>query len=153
ARHPRTPGLRAHGCRISSIADRGACLMSTNSRHRASRRFIPRLERLEGRALPSTFTVLNLADRGPGSLRAAILAAEAHPGPDVIDFAKGVKWTIVLTSGELSITSDLTINGPGANKLTVDGNNASGIFNVTAGGDESTRITVSISGLTLSHGQ
>ena len=33
--------------------------------------------------------------------------------------------TIALTSGELDITGDLKINGPGADKLTVSGNNTS----------------------------
>src|SRR3979490_1167114 len=50
-------------------------------------RYTPRLEILEDRMLPSTFTVLNLADSGTGSLRQAVLAANAHPGADVIDFA------------------------------------------------------------------
>src|SRR5712692_7931385 len=96
-------------------------------------RFMPRLEVLEGRTLPSTFTVLNLADSGDGSLRAAIAAAEANPGPDAIQFANGVKGTITLTSGQLNITSDLTINAPGADKLTVSGNDSSRIFKVVGG--------------------
>jgi hypothetical protein len=33
---------------------------------------VPRLEALEDRALPSTFTVRNLLDSGAGSLRAAV---------------------------------------------------------------------------------
>jgi len=36
------------------------------------RRVRPRLEALEDRTLPSTFTVLNTNDSGPGSLRDAI---------------------------------------------------------------------------------
>jgi uncharacterized repeat protein (TIGR01451 family) len=47
------------------------------------------LESLEDRWLPSTFTVLNTNDAGPGSLRQAILDANAHPnsgGPDRIEF-------------------------------------------------------------------
>ncbi len=39
-----------------------------------------RLLPLEDRTLPSAFTVTNLADAGPGSLRQAILDANAHPG-------------------------------------------------------------------------
>ena len=35
---------------------------------------------LEDRTVPSTFTVLNLADSGEGSLRQAVLDANAHPG-------------------------------------------------------------------------
>src|SRR5215468_11146099 len=38
------------------------------------RRVRPRLEALEDRTLPSTFTVLNTNDSGPGSLRAAVAA-------------------------------------------------------------------------------
>ena len=42
------------------------------------------VEALEDRTVLSTFTVLNLADSGDGSLRVAILGAEANPGADVI---------------------------------------------------------------------
>ena len=38
-------------------------------------------------AVPMTFTVLNLADSGPGSLRQAILEANSASGADVIRFA------------------------------------------------------------------
>jgi hypothetical protein len=44
---------------------------------RPVQRFRPRLESLEGRDLPSTLTVLNTADNGPGSLRATIAAAQS----------------------------------------------------------------------------
>jgi hypothetical protein len=37
----------------------------------------------------ATFTVWNVEDSGPGSLRQAILEANAEPGPDVIEFAIG----------------------------------------------------------------
>src|SRR5262249_53950279 len=110
-------------------------------------------EPLEDRTVPSIFTVLNLADSGDGSLRGAIEAAEANPGPDLIDFAAGVQGTIVLTSGELVISHDLTIAGPGADLLTVTGSDTSRVFDVVGGTDESTRIAVSISGLTISHGR
>lgn len=45
------------------------------------------VEQLGDRLVPSTFTVHNLADSGPGSLRAAITAANTKPGADVIAFA------------------------------------------------------------------
>jgi hypothetical protein len=52
-------------------------------------RFRPQLVRLEDRTLPSTFTVMDLHDSGPGSLRAAIAAANANPGADTIVFQHG----------------------------------------------------------------
>src|SRR4051812_13714976 len=79
--------------------------------HPARARFLPRTEALEDRTVPSTLTVLNDHDSGPGSLRQAILDANAAPGPDTIVFANSVHQ-ITLTSGELGITTDLTIAGP-----------------------------------------
>src|SRR5262249_25273324 len=49
------------------------------------------VERLEDRTVPSTFTVGNLADSSPGSLRQAVLDANAHPGADLIAFAPAVR--------------------------------------------------------------
>lgn len=43
-------------------------------------------ERLEERVLLSTYTVINTDDSGTGSLRQAILNANANPGVDTIDF-------------------------------------------------------------------
>jgi hypothetical protein len=96
------------------------------------RSILLRLECLEDRTLLSTYLVTNLNDNGTGSLRAAVQAADASPG-STIDFAKGLHGTITLTSGELDITSSTTVNGPGANKLAVSGNNASRVFEIAAG--------------------
>ncbi|MBX9627747.1 MAG: hypothetical protein K2X82_28365, partial [Gemmataceae bacterium] len=46
-----------------------------------------RAERLDDRVTPATFTVTTTADDGPGSLRAAVAAAEAAPDHDTIVFA------------------------------------------------------------------
>ena len=81
------------------------------------------LETLGDRIVPATFTVSNLADAGAGSLRQAVLDANATPGADDIEFTgAGATGTIVLTSGEIDITDSLTVNGPGATALTIDGN-------------------------------
>src|SRR5262245_56085144 len=109
-------------------------------------RFLPNLEALGERIVPSTFQVTTLADGGAGSLRAAVAGANAHAGADAIVFDDGLAGTIALTGGELDVTDDLAINGPGAAKLTVSGNNVSRVFQVEAGE------VVSISGLTIAGG-
>jgi hypothetical protein len=103
------------------------------------------LELLEQRTLPSTFEVLNLNDHGPNSLRAAVAAANTHPGPDTITFAPSLHGTIRLTGGELLVTDSVTIDGPGANQLAVSGNNASRVFELA--GPNAT-----IRGLSITHG-
>jgi hypothetical protein len=49
----------------------------------------PHLEALEGRLVPSTFLVPNTDDAGAGSLRHAVLDANATPGTKEIDFTAG----------------------------------------------------------------
>jgi hypothetical protein len=105
------------------------------------------VERLEDRTVPSTFMVGNLSDSGAGSLRQAILDANGNPGADLIRFAPAARdGTIALAGGQLSITDDLTIDGPGAGRLAVSGNDASRVFQISSG------VAVSIDGLTVTHG-
>ncbi len=92
-------------------------------------------------ACPNTYTVTNTDDSGEGSLRYAI--EEVCPG-GTIDFA--VTGTILLTGGELLINKALTIQGPGADQLTIDGNNNSRVFHITGSGN------ATINGLTVEHG-
>src|SRR5262245_31571682 len=110
------------------------------------KRFVPNLEALADRIVPSVFHVTTLADGGAGSLRDAVSRANAHPGADVITFQSGLTGTIALAGGEFDITDDLTINGPGADRLTVSGNHISRVFKVESGE------TVSISDLTVAGG-
>ena len=99
---------------------------------------------LSASARAATLTVTTKADSGTGSLRQALTDAGAG---DTIDFDYTVTGKITLTSGQLpTITHDLTITGPGANVLAVDGNHASRVFVMTAG-------AVAISGLTIQNGQ
>src|SRR6516162_4636455 len=120
----------------------------TGRRPPAARRpsFTPWLLVLEDRTLPSTFLVTNLADSGPGSLRQAVLDANTHPGPDLITFAPHLHGTITLTSGQLEVSNDLTIVGPGAARLAVSGNDHSRVFALDPG------ITVAIDDLTIAQG-
>jgi hypothetical protein len=99
------------------------------------------LELLEPRCLPSTVT--NLSDHDPGSLRDAIATT---PSGGMVDFQPGLTGKIVLTSGELAISKDLTIDGPGADVIMVSGNKASRVFNNIG------NFTVAISGLTIADG-
>lgn len=97
--------------------------------------------------LPITYTVNNLNDSGSGSLRDAIGQADAHFGPDVVQFAPGLSGTISLGDNVLEVSDDLTIDGPGANMLTVQGDGANPVFQVDA------KVIGRIDGLTISGGQ
>lgn len=81
-------------------------------------------------AQAATLTVNNLNDSGVGSLRDTINIANSN---DVVEFLLGSHpSTIVLTSGALAIAKNLTINGPGANLLTISGNNQFSVFDISA---------------------
>jgi predicted outer membrane repeat protein len=60
--------------------------------------------------------------------------------------------TITLTGGALSITQPVTINGPGAGNLTVNGNNRDRVFIVGQIWSPNPSLTVSLSGLTVAGG-
>jgi hypothetical protein len=75
------------------------------------RRFL--VEDLEGRQMLSTFTVVNTADSGTGSLRQAIISSNATTGPNAIVFkinSTGVQ-TINVLSPLPTITMPVTIDG------------------------------------------
>ncbi len=103
------------------------------------------------------FTVTRTDDRnnasctlGDCSLREAIKAANATSADNIINFASGLT-TITLTTangGEMVINNagKLTINGPGANVLTIDGGAGTNRIFYTD------FATVTISGLTLTGG-
>ncbi len=92
----------------------------------------------------ATITVMNMNNSAVGSLRQALM--DAVDG-DTINFDSSLHGqTITLTSGELLVNKSVTINGPGPNNLTVDGNHASRVFHVSGG------VTATIGGLTITNG-
>ena len=68
-----------------------------------ARGYLPRLEALEDRYAPATFTVLNSDDAGAGSLRQAVLDANTTSGADTVVFEASLSGTITLTCGQLTV--------------------------------------------------
>ena len=112
-------------------------------------RFRPQLESLESRYVPSTLMVTNNFDTGvsgDGSLRGELAAAASG---DTIAFAGSLKGkTITLSHGELALNQSLTIAGPVANPVTISGNYAGRVFDIT-----SSSAIVTLSGLTITQGE
>ena len=84
----------------------------------------------------ATFTVTTASDTvNPAglSLREALASADANPGADTIYFAPILnETTIVLTQGELTIASDVTIDG-GELQITIDATSQSRVLNISSG--------------------
>lgn len=111
---------------------------------------------LSSAVFSATFTVTKTADTNDGacdadcSLREAIGAANSAAGDDVINFGAifGSNQTITLSLGEMVIANNgsLTINGNGANLLTIDANNSSRILATSAS------VVATINGITFTRG-
>ncbi|HEX3150424.1 MAG TPA: choice-of-anchor Q domain-containing protein [Gemmataceae bacterium] len=114
-----------------------------------------RMESLEDRTTPTTFTVMNTNDSGAGSFRQAIIDANTAGTADTVDFdTSGVfatPQTIVLSSALPQFPGGggtLTITGPGEMNLTIKRDAAAanfGIFN-------SVTPTLTMTGITVSGG-
>jgi hypothetical protein len=89
--------------------------------------------------------VTNNTDSGAGSLRQAIIDS-CDGGTITFSSLFNSAQTITLAS-ELLIDKGLTITGPGANLLTISGNNAVRVFNISTG-----NFAVTVSGLTIANG-
>lgn len=105
--------------------------------------------------VPTVFTVTKAADTNDGvcdsdcSLREAIAAATALTGNDeLIRFSSlfNTPQTITLGGSALTITESMTIQGPGADLLTISGSDASNVFVLLTSG------SVTLSGLTVRDG-
>ena len=105
----------------------------------------PRLEALENRLAPATFTVNttdDTPDAHPGdgtahdasghvSLRSAVTEADTLGGANTIVVPAGTyRLTRASTLGDLSITDGLTLSGAGASAVTVDALGLSRVFEV-----------------------
>ena len=97
-------------------------------------------------ASAAVFSVTNCNDSGAGSLRAEVAAA---PSGHVITFASSVTSCspILLTSGPITLTKNVTITGPGASALAISGDGLVQVFSVSSAVNNST-----ITGLTIENG-
>ncbi len=118
--------LTSYRAAVLSLFFAGATLLSTSA------------------ASADTITVVNTNDSGPGSLRQALVNANDGDTINFDSLLNGQK--ITLTSGQLNVDKDVTISGPGANNLAVDGDANGRVFYIGSGK------TVTISGLTITHG-
>jgi hypothetical protein len=98
-------------------------------------------------AWAATYTVINTNDSGAGSLRQAMIDANATTGvADTINFDLGSAATITLTSSLPPITdgAGLTIDG-GSADITISGDNQYHVFEVGSGAK------LTLSNLTVAH--
>ncbi len=100
-------------------------------------------------AQAATINVANLNDSGAGSLRQAISDNEAAGGGNTIKFS--VTGAIELVSA-LTLSSSVTIVGPGARLLTVERSSAGGIPSFATINVLGVNTVATISGLTISGG-
>lgn len=97
-------------------------------------------------AWAGTYTVTNLNDSGPGTLRQAIADAQTQPGADTIEFAANLSGDLAIT-GTLGISGVIDLVGPGADVLTIYGNGSSRTVLYVHSNAE-----VTISGLSITNG-
>lgn len=98
----------------------------------------------------ATFIVSTTSDSGGGSLRQALVDANATAGADTITFAVNVRGVISLSTALPPITEALTLTGPGASELAVERASSAPEFRVF---DNSNGVVLSVSGLTIRNGR
>jgi predicted outer membrane repeat protein len=119
--------------------------------------FRPRLDLLENRAVPATFTVTTTIDElipgdGKLSLREALTRANTTAGADVVVVPAGLyKIELpLLLGGDFDITDGVTIQGAGAGNSVIDGQQLDRVFDVM--GNAPGSIKVVFQGLTIRGG-
>lgn len=100
-------------------------------------------------ALSTTFTVTNLNDTGPGSLRQAVQDSNANPGADLIAFRHGLTGWIPL-GADLVISDSVEIDGPGLGALTISGSD--GIALIVIDTESNHDVDFTCSGVTMRGG-
>ena len=107
----------------------------------------------------ATYTVTTTTDGGAGSLRQAILDANANSGTDTITFVGSGTYLLTITgagedaaaTGDLDITEDLILIGNGAGNTVIDASGFGGtpdrVFQI-----KGTNITATMSGITIQGG-
>jgi hypothetical protein len=99
---------------------------------------------------PVVVTVANTDDAGAGSLRQAVIDA---PTDAVIRFDAAIAGqTVVLTTGQISIPKNVTIEGPISAGMTISGNLVSGVFRVMQGANVVLRNLSIVNGRSLKGG-
>jgi predicted outer membrane repeat protein len=99
----------------------------------------------------STFQVNSLedpTDAGHTTLHDAMVLANANPDDSVITFASGLSGSVDLTANLPYVNWSTDIQGPGADKVTIDAHNARRIFHAVGLANPG----LQISGLTLKDG-
>ena len=106
----------------------------------------------------ATYTVTTTTDGGAGSLRQAIINANANAGTDTITFVGSGTYLLTITgavedaaaTGDLDITEDLIIIGNGTGNTVIDASGFGGtpdrVFDIRGNS------TATISGLTIQGG-
>lgn len=96
------------------------------------------------RATTSTIVVTSTADSGPGSLRQAV--ADANSG-DQITFSSELNGQAITLLSSQTVAKNLTITGPGASLLAIQGPGVVGLLAIKGGAE------VMVSGLTIRDGE
>jgi len=87
---------------------------------------------MENRVAPAIYSVTTNVTPGVGSLDEAISKANFNPGHDTIDFGPLFNLPqVIALANEIAITDSVTIIGTSAANVTIDGKNATRIFNTT----------------------
>lgn len=99
-----------------------------------------------GAAILTVDTTLDVVDGGDGVLSLREALADANAGDEIQFDASLNGGSIVLSGSQLVVDENVTVTGPGAGLLNIDGDLLSRVFSVSAG------VTAEISGLTITRG-